>query len=134
MGLRAALNGVGEVEIRDLIVLAQVGDTGGSPFSGVFLVVAIGLFTYAFLIHPQRRQEREQKEMRDALQKGDHVITSGGIHGKVTGIAGEIVTVEIADRVRVKLNRSAVATRINPAAAATASKAPDEAAKGESKS
>jgi preprotein translocase subunit YajC len=124
------------VEIRDLVVLAQAGDPGGgNPLSMFLLVGALLLFMYAFTIYPQRRQDRELKEMRDALQKGDLVVTSGGIHGKVTGIAGEIVTLEIADRVRVKLNRSAVASKINPAANATAAKAvPDESAKGEAKS
>ncbi len=126
--------GVDEVEIRDLVVLAQAGEPGGNPFSMFLLVGAVLLFMYAFTIHPQRRQDRELKAMRDALQKGDHVVTTGGIHGKVMGIAGEIVTVEIADRVRIKLNRSAVATKVNPAANATSAKAPDEAAKGESKS
>lgn len=123
------------MEIRDLVVLAQAGDPGGSPLSFFLLAGAVILFMYAFTIHPQRRQDREMKAMRDGLQKGDHVVTAGGIHGKVMGIAGEIVTVEIADRVRVKLNRSAVASKVNPAANATAAKAaPDELAKGESKS
>jgi preprotein translocase subunit YajC len=122
------------VEIRDLVVLAQAGDPGGNPFSMVFVLGGVFLFFYAFVIHPQRRQDKEQKDLREALQKGDRVVTSGGIHGKVSGIAGEIVTLEIADGVRIKLNRSAVATRINPAAAATTAKASDELAKGESKS
>ena len=126
--------GVDEVEIRDLVVLAQAGDPGGSPLSMLLMVGAMGLFFYAVVIHPQRRQDRELKALRDTLQKGDHVVTTGGIHGKVMGIAGEIVTVEIADRVRIKLNRSAVATKINPAANATSAKAaPEELAKGESK-
>ena len=126
------------MDIRELVVLAQAGDPsggGGNPLSMFLFVGAISLFIYAVLVHPQRRQDRELKELRDALQKGDHIVTSGGIHGKVTGIADEIVTVEIADRVRIKLNRSAVTTRINPAANATAAKAaPEELAKGEGKS
>lgn len=123
-----------EVEIRDLVVLAQAGDPGGNPFSMFFVLGGVFLFFYAFVIHPQRRQDKELKDLRDALQKGDRIVTSGGIHGKVYGIAGEIVTLEIADGVRIKLNRSAVATKINPAATATAGKASDELAKGESKS
>ena len=123
------------MDIRQLVVLAQAGDAGGSPFGMLLMLGAMGLFFYAVVIHPQRRQDRELKEMRDGLQKGDHVVTSGGIHGKVTGLAADIVTVEIADRVRVKLNRSAVVSKVNPAATATAAKAaPDELAKGEGKS
>jgi preprotein translocase subunit YajC len=126
--------GVNQVEIRELVVLAQAGDPGGSPISMLLMMGSLGLVFYALVWHPQRRQDREQREMRDALQKGDHVVTSGGIHGKITGVAADVVTVEIAERVRVKLNRSAVAGKINPAATATVAKAPDERAKGESKS
>jgi preprotein translocase subunit YajC len=122
------------VEIRELVVLAQAGDPGGNPMGMFLMLGALGLFFYAVVIHPQRRQDREMRQMRDALQKGDHVVTSGGIHGKITGLASDIVTVEIADRVRVKMNRSAVASKVNPAVVATASKASEEPAKGESKS
>jgi preprotein translocase subunit YajC len=121
------------VEIRQLVVLAQAGDPSGSPLGTFLMVGALGLFLYAVVLHPQRRQDRELRQLRDSLQKGDHVITSGGIHGKITGLASDIVTVEIADRVRVKMNRSAIASKIQPAAASAAKAAPEELAKGESK-
>ncbi len=92
--------------------LAQAApDGGGSPLSFWLMMGALFLVMYAIIIHPQRKQQKEQKEMLSALEKGDHVVTSGGIHGRITGVTVDILTVEIADRVRVKLNKSAVSAR-----------------------
>ena len=85
-----------------------VGGLFGSPF---ILLIAMLLLMYALIIRPQQRQQKEHKQMVSAVERGDMVVTNGGIHGKVTGVSDDILTVEIADRVRVKMNRSAVATR-----------------------
>jgi preprotein translocase subunit YajC len=103
-----------ESALIQLVQLAQMvpDGGGGSPWSFPLLMGAVALFFYALIIRPQRQQEKAQQAMRAGLAKGDPIVTAGGIHGKVVGIADDIVTVEIADRVRVKLNRSAIATRI----------------------
>ena len=84
-------------------------DGGGMQF--ILLMVAMGLLMYALLIRPQQKQQKEQKQMLEKIQKGDQVVTSGGIHGKVTGVTDDILTVEIAQNVRVKLNKSAISSR-----------------------
>ena len=94
--------------------LAQVAPTdggGGFPLNTLFFFGAAFLLMYALLIHPQRKQQKEHQQMLQAIEKGDSVVTSGGIHGKVTGIADDVITVEIAERVRVKLNKSAISAR-----------------------
>jgi preprotein translocase subunit YajC len=100
------------------IVLAQTGQEsapsgdGGAGGIGFFLpLIALFLLMYAIIIRPQQRQQKEHKKMVAAVQRGDTVVTNGGLHGKVTGVADDVLTVEIAERVRVKLNRSAVASR-----------------------
>ena len=100
------------------IVLAQAGPDpapggdGGVGGIGFFLpLIALFLLMYAIIIRPQQRQQKEHQQMVSAVQRGDMVVTNGGIHGKVTGVADDVLTVEIAERVRVKLNRSAVASR-----------------------
>ena len=74
-------------------------------------ILALFLLMYALLIRPQQRQQKEHKAMVDALKQGDRVVTSGGIHGRITGITDDVITLEIAERVRIKVNRGAVATR-----------------------
>ncbi len=90
----------------------DAGGGSGSTFGFFLPIVAMFLLFYALIIRPQSRQQKEHKKMLAQVARGDQVVTSGGIHGKVTGVADDILTVEIADRVRVKLNKSAVSSRI----------------------
>lgn len=87
------------------------GGPGGIFGSPLFLMLPMVLLLWAFMIRPQQRRDRELKEMLAKIEKGDSVVTSGGLHGRVTGVTEDVLTVEIAPNVRVKLSRSAVATR-----------------------
>ena len=64
---------------------------------------------YLLLIRPQQKKAKEHREMINQIKKGDRIITSGGIHGRVTAVGDTTMTLEIADKVRIKLNRSNVA-------------------------
>ena len=65
---------------------------------------------YFLMIRPQMRKQKERQKMVDALQKGDKIITTGGMHGKITGFTedGKTVIVQIDDKVKVNIERSAV--------------------------
>ena len=85
---------------------------GGGLFGGPFLLFGgMILLMWALLIRPQQRQQKQQREMLSKVQKGDQVVTSGGIHARVIGVSDDILTVEIANNVRVKLNRGNVQSR-----------------------
>ncbi|MHB8138858.1 MAG: preprotein translocase subunit YajC [Smithellaceae bacterium] len=73
----------------------------------IMMVVIFGIF-YFLMIRPQQKKQKELKAMLDNLAYGDAVMTTGGIHGKVTGLTDAIVTLEIADKVRIKVARSAI--------------------------
>jgi len=60
------------------------------------------------MIRPQQKKQKELKALLDNLSYGDMVMTTGGIHGKITGLADAVVTLEIADKVRIKIARSAI--------------------------
>ncbi len=77
----------------------------GNP---MFLMIAMLAIFYFLLIRPQQKRQKEHKQMLASIQKGDTIFTAGGIHGKVTGLTETTVTLEIAERVRIKINRSAV--------------------------
>jgi len=86
---------------------------GGILGSPIFVLVAMLLLTWALFIRPQQRRDKEQKSMLSQIEKGDTIVTTGGIHGRVTGVTDTVLTVEIAPGVQgVKLDRSAVASRI----------------------
>jgi len=88
----------------------QAQGGGLAAFAPLVLMVAI---FYFLLIRPQQKKQKEHKAMLESLQKGDNVITSGGLHGKVTGITPEVVTLEIADKVRVKVGRAYIAAVVS---------------------
>ena len=91
------------------------GGEGAGGGLGAFLplILMFAIF-YFLLIRPQQKKAKQHKQLLAALKKGDRVVTSGGLHGVVTGITEDVVTVEIAPKVRVKISRpsiSGVATK-----------------------
>lgn len=89
-----------------IFLMPQSPDQSPLP-SFIFLLLIIVVF-YMFMIRPQMRRQKELKNYRSALQKGDKVITTGGIYGKITDIKDSTVTVEISDNVRIKIDKSAI--------------------------
>ncbi len=88
------------------------GQTGGGFAALVPLVLMVAIF-YVLLIRPQQKRQKEHRTMLSTLQKGDIVVTQGGLQGKVTGITETVVTVEIAEKVRVKVQRSYIASVVS---------------------
>lgn len=105
------MNSQEEILVAQAIPDGGEGGVGGLLGSPFILLVAMLVLMYALIIRPQQRQQKEHKQMVTAVGRGDLVVTNGGIHGKVTGIADDVLTVEIAEKVRIKLNRSAVSQR-----------------------
>jgi preprotein translocase subunit YajC len=93
--------------IFSFIILMPTGQNQSPVPSFVFLLLIIVVF-YFFMIRPQMKRQKELKTYREGLQKGDKIITTGGIYGKVTDIKDTTVTVEIADKVLVRIDKSAV--------------------------
>jgi preprotein translocase subunit YajC len=71
---------------------------------------------YFLLIRPQQKKTKEHRQMVANLKKGDRIVTSGGIHGRITGMDEVTLTVEIADKVRVKVTRGNVSALAQTAA------------------
>ena len=88
---------------------AGPGGPGGGMVGALLPLLLMFLVFYFLLIRPQQKRTKEHRDFLDALQKGDEVITSGGIYGRVTGITENVVTLEIADKVRVKIQRGNIA-------------------------
>jgi preprotein translocase subunit YajC len=71
---------------------------------------AIFAIFYFLMIRPQQKRQKQQRELLANLKKGDTVITGGGLIGRITGLTDSVLTLEVADRVRVKVLRSAVSS------------------------
>jgi preprotein translocase subunit YajC len=86
---------------------AAGGDAGLMSFLPILLMFVL---LYFLMIRPQMKRAKEQKAMIDALQKGDEVITAGGVLGRITKVGDAYVTVEIATETEVSVQKSAVQT------------------------
>jgi preprotein translocase subunit YajC len=82
------------------------GDSGMTAFIPLILMFAI---FYFLLIRPQQKKAKQHKTLLSSLRKGDRIVTSGGLHGLITGVADDVVTIEIAPKIRVKVSRGSVA-------------------------
>ncbi len=99
------------------IVFAQAAPAGaqpnpfGLPFFGI-MILMFGVM-YFTMIRPQQKRQREHRDLLSSLSRGDEVVTSGGLAGRVEEVGDNFVTVEIAPNVKIKLQKSAV-TQVLP--------------------
>ena len=93
---------------------------GGGGMSTIGMLVIMFAIFYFMLIRPQQKKAKEHNEMLKNLKKGDEVVTTGGIVGRLAGITDQFVTLEIQEKVRVKLMRSHVTGKTGTAAAEAA--------------
>ena len=91
--------------------MAQAGGGAqGNPYSSLIFIVVIFAVFYFMLIRPQVKRQKQHKSMVDALSKGDEVVTTGGLLGKVTEVGDSFVDLKLSDNVTVKLQKHAIAT------------------------
>ncbi len=87
---------------------AQAAGAQPSPYSPLIMLGVFFLVFWFFIIRPQMKRAKEHREMLSRLSKGDEVVTAGGILGKVDTIAEQFIVVEVADGMRIKLQRQAI--------------------------
>ena len=90
---------------------APAATGGAAGFLSFLPIVAFIAIFYFLLIRPQQKSAKLHREMLGKVEKGDTIVTRGGIYGKVVSVKEDSLTVEIADNVQVKIERSAVQTR-----------------------
>lgn len=93
----------------NILLMAQPANGGqGGVMSFLPLVLVIVVF-YLFFIRPQMKRTKDQKKFREALKKGDKVVTIGGIHGKIAEVKETTVIIEVEGQNRLKIEKSALA-------------------------
>ncbi len=94
-----------------LIAMApQGGDGGGSMVSTIIMFGAIFLIFYFMIIRPQQKKAKEREKLLSNLEKGDKVVTSGGIHGIISGLDEKTCLLQVSDNLKIKVERSAIGT------------------------
>ncbi len=83
----------------------------------LFPIIMIFFVFYLLVFRPQMKQQKEHEKMMKAIEKGDRVVTEGGVHGLVTGLTDDVITLEIAslkggERIRVKVDRGRIGRKV----------------------
>ena len=90
---------------------AQAPAAGGDPgFMGLLPIVLMFVLLYFLMIRPQMKRAKEAKAMVESLQKGDEVITAGGVLGKISKISDAYITLEVAPNTEISIQKAAVQT------------------------
>ena len=100
--------------------LLQAGQTGdgkpGGGYSGLIMIALIFVVFWLFFIRPQNKKQKEEAKFREALQKGDDVVTAGGIHGKIADVKETTVLLSIDANVKIEVEKSMIMATPRPAA------------------
>ena len=98
----------------ELLAMAPQPDGGGGGFmSTIIMFGAIFIIFYFMIIRPQQKRAKEREKLLSNVEKGDKVITSGGLHGIVAGLDEKTVLIDVGDKVKLKFEKSAIATVVS---------------------
>lgn len=102
------------------LLMSPAGQDGGpSLVSNLVLFGSIIAIFYFMIIRPQQKRQKEREALLTALKKGDKIITAGGVHGTIVGLDEKTVLVQIADNVKVKVERGSITSVVKEAEPAT---------------
>ena len=102
----------------EMILLQAAGQNAGGGYSTIIMMVAIFVIFWLFMIRPQQKRQKELQRKRDALGINDRIVTSGGLYGVIKDVKQTELVVEIADGVRVRVDKGSVFPAGDPEAAA----------------
>lgn len=95
--------------MRQLFALSSPQSGGGGDiFSTILMFGMIISIFYFMIIRPQSKKQKEREKLLSAIKKGDKIVTVGGLHGLVVGIDEKTLLVEIAEKVKVKVERNSI--------------------------
>ena len=97
----------------DLIATAHaMGQPGGegapNPIGGFLPLILIVVIAYLLILRPQMKKQKAQQRMIDELEKGDEIVTSGGIHGSIANIKDDTIVLKVAENMKIEVTRTAV--------------------------
>jgi len=91
-----------------VLLMAPQGGAEQNPLVSLLPLILIIAVFYFFMIRPQMKKQKELRQFRESIKKGDKVMTIGGIHGKVADVKETTVVIEVADKMRLTVEKSAI--------------------------
>jgi len=95
-------------QLNFVLLMMGQGEEGGDPMSMLVFMGIIVVVFYFFMIRPQMKKRKEVQKFRNEMQKGDKIMTIGGIHGKVNAIKENAVIIEVENGVLLKVDKNAI--------------------------
>lgn len=99
--------------MSNMIALLQASGGTAALVANILPIAAIGLVFYFIVLAPANKQRKKTQEMLSSLKKGDQILTTGGIYGTVQSVEAEVVYLRIAENVKIKVARSAIAAIVS---------------------
>ncbi len=96
-------------------ILLQAASGQQSPMFSILMIVAMIAIFYFFMIRPQQKRAKEIKKQREAMQKGDNVVTAGGIYGKIVEVRDDSFLIQVDSNVKIRVSRESVYPDANAA-------------------
>ena len=91
-----------------ILMMQPQGDEAANPLMSFLPLVLIVVVFYFFMIRPQMKRQKETRKFREGLAKGDKVVTTGGIYGKITEIKETTIILEVAKDVQIKVDKNGI--------------------------
>lgn len=88
-------------------------ESGGSPVITFLPFILIFILFYFLILRPQRKQRGERENLLSGLKRGDRIITSGGIYGRIINIDDDLVTLEIAKGINIQVSKPSISGKVN---------------------
>lgn len=90
------------------MIMLEAGSGGGGGWSSMLMIVAMIVIFYFFMIRPQSKKQKEIKKAREAMKKGDKVVTAGGIHGTIREDRGVTILIDVAPNTSILVDKASV--------------------------
>jgi preprotein translocase, yajC subunit len=105
------------IMLSTILLQAQTQGAGGSMWSTILMFALLIVVFYFFLIRPQSKRQKEVRKFQDSLENGKSVITQGGIYGKIKEVKDNYVILEIAEGIKIKVNKNMLFDATDPSSA-----------------
>lgn len=99
------------MNLMNILMMASSQQRGSGMSSIVMIILMIAIF-YFFMIRPQQKRQKEEKKFRESLQKGQQIVTIGGMHGKIAEVKETTVVIEVAHDVKIEMEKASIAMSV----------------------
>ncbi|MBO7276425.1 MAG: preprotein translocase subunit YajC [Bacteroidales bacterium] len=100
------------MNLMNILMMASSQQGGSGMSSSIVMIILMIAIFYFFMIRPQQKRQKEEKKFRESLQKGQQIVTIGGMHGKIAEVKETTVVIEVAHDVKIEMEKASIAMSV----------------------